>query len=281
MQNNLLLLLPQKKEQDLLLNRFQDEYNIYIAPNPAGVMNIVKTIPIQLIICSVELPVLDGWELCRKLKSAVHFSHIPVILLTADDSLQSKLKNLESGADAYISRPFVLTYLEALIKNLLANREKITAHFTGSKQEPATTADVGSEERFIKELHDHICNNVGNCSLNVTQLARLMNMSRPAFYKKIKHITNLTPNDLINRARLMHAAGLLESADYKVNEIARMTGFHSQSSFSKSFVKRFKVTPTEYRRLKMKTRLQKRATIQRKYIQNIGTFVYNNSSLSA
>jgi AraC-like DNA-binding protein len=276
MRNNLLLLLPQKKEQDLLLTRFQGEYNIYIAPNPAGLLNIVKTVSIQLIICSVEMPAVDGWELCRKLKSAVHFSHIPVILLTADDSLHSKLKNLESGADAYASRPFALTYLEALIKNLLTNRAKISAHFTGSVHEPAAAVEDGSEETFIKMLHDHICNNVDNCSLNVTQLARLMNMSRPSFYRKIKHITNLTPNDLINRARLMHAAGLLESADYKVNEIARMTGFHSQSSFAKSFVKRFKVTPTEYRRLKMKTRLQKRATIERKYIQNIGTFIYNN-----
>jgi AraC-like DNA-binding protein/CheY-like chemotaxis protein len=273
MRTNLLLLLPQKKEQDLLLNRFQGEYNIYIAPNPAEVMAIVESVSIQLIVCSVEMPAVDGWELCRTLKSAVLFSHIPVILLTADDSLQSKIKNLESGADAYVSRPFSLTYLEALIKNLLANRAKITAHFTGSQQEPAITADVESEETFIKKLHDHICDNVHNCSLNVEQLARLMNMSRPVFYKKIKRITNLTPNDLINRARLMHAARLLESADYKVNEIARMTGFHSQSSFAKSFVKRFKVTPTEYRRLKMKTRLQKRATIQRKYIHNIGTVV--------
>jgi len=275
MRKNLLLLLPQKREQNLLLNRFQGEYNIFIAPNPAGVMTILESVSIQLIICSVEVPVLDGWELCRRLKSAVHFSHIPVILLTADDSLQSKLKNLESGADAYASRPVSLTYLEALIKNLLTNRAKISAHFTGSAQEPAIAVEDG-EETFIKKLHDHICNNVHNSALNVAQLARIMNMSRPAFYKKIKHITNLTPNDLINRARLMHAAGLLESADYKVNEIARMTGFHSQSSFAKSFVKRFKVTPTEYRRLKMKTRLQKRAAIQRKYIQNIGTVIYNN-----
>ncbi len=90
----------------------------------------------------------------------------------------------------------------------------------------------------MKKLHDHIYNNVHNCSLNVSLLARLMNMSRPAFYRKIKTVTHFTPNELINKARLSRAAELLESADYKVNEVARMTGFHSQSSFAKTFVKK-------------------------------------------
>lgn len=275
MRNNLLLILPVKKEQDLLLKTFKEDYNIYVAGSWAEILHLAETVSIQLIICSVDVPVLNGWELCRQLKSASRFSHIPFILLTADDSFVSGIKNLESGADAFISRPYSVTYLEALVKNLLANRAKITAHFVSSWFEIMKTEDAGGEETFIKRLHDHIYNNVHNSALNVPLLARLMNMSRPAFYKKIKTVTHLTPNDLINRARLSRAAELLESADYKVNEVARMTGFHSQNSFAKIFLKRFKVTPTEYRRMKLNTKLQRRADLQTKYLQNNDAAMYN------
>lgn len=275
MRNNLLLILPDKRELDLLLKRFQGNYNICIAENRAEVFHLAETMPVQLIICSVELPVVNGRELCRQLKSTVHLSHIPFMLLTAEDSCKCRIKNLESGADAFVCRPYSLTYLEAQIKNLLANRAKITAYFAGSQIETIKAADSGGEDTFIKKLHDHIYNNVHNSSLDVPLLARLMNMSRPAFYKKIKTVTHLTPNDLINKARLSRAAELLESDDYKVNEVARMTGFHSQSSFAKTFVKRFRVTPTEYRRLKKKTKLQKRASLHMQYLQNNGAAIYN------
>ncbi|WP_207513707.1 helix-turn-helix domain-containing protein [Longitalea luteola] len=261
MRNNLLLILPDKKEQDLLLKRFISNYNLYIAGNWAEVLHLAETISIQLIICSVEVPGVNGWELCSQLKSALHLSHIPVILLTADDSFRSRIKNLESGADAFVNRPYPVSYLEALVSNLLANRAKITAHVACYPFKPIITAHAAGEDSFIKRLHDHIYNNVHNCSLNVPLLARLMNMSRAAFYRKIKTVTDLTPNDLINKVRLSRAAELLQSAEYKVNEVARMTGFHSQSSFAKTFIKTFKVTPTGYRRMKMKPKWQKKAAV--------------------
>jgi AraC-like DNA-binding protein len=277
MRNNLLLILPDKKEQDLLLKRFPGDYNLYIAGNRAEVLHLAETVSIQLIICSVDVAEVNGWDLCSQLKSADHLSHIPVILLTADDSFKSRIKNLESGADAFVSKPYSVTYLNALVRNLLANRAKITAHFANSRFKAITTENAGGEgeDSFIKKLHDHIYNNIHNCSLNVPLLARLMNMSRPAFYKKLKTVTHLTPNHLINKARLSRAAELLGSADYKVNEVARMTGFQSQSSFAKAFVKRFKLTPTEYRRLKKKTKLHKRVALQMQYLQNNDAAIYN------
>jgi AraC-like DNA-binding protein len=102
------------------------------------------------------------------------------------------------------------------------------------------------DKEFINKLHELLMENMQNASLNVNLLAKCLYMSRPTLYRKIKAVTDLTPNELINRARLKQAADLLESADYKVFEIAQMVGFHSQSSFGKAFIKHFKVTPTEY-----------------------------------
>ena len=254
MRNNLLILLPDKKEQELLLKKFQSEYNLFITSTAVEALRLVEKISFQLIVSAGEMPVQNGWKFCAKLKSAVQFSHIPLILLTADDSLKTRIKNLDSGADAYLSRPFSLLHLEAQIKNLLANRQKITAYFSGSNTETSIAEDGRAEEAFIKKVHVHIDNNLHNCSLKVPQLARSMNMSRPTFYRKIKSVTDLTPNDLINAHRLKRSAELLESSDYKVNEIAGMTGFLSQSSFAKAFIKCFKMTPTEYRRLNKKSK---------------------------
>ena len=252
MRNNLLLLLPDKKEQELLFKKFEKEYNLFIASTAEEALRLVEKISLQLIISAGAMPVQNGWKFCTKLKSAVQFCHIPLILLTADDSLKTRIKNLDSGADAYLSRPFSLLHLEAQIKNLLENRQKITAWFSGSNTEASIAADPRAEEAFIKKVHVHIDNNLHNCSLKVPQLARSMNMSRPTFYRKIKSVTDLTPNDLINSVRLKRSAELLGSSDYKVNEIAGMTGFLSQSTFAKAFIKCFKMTPTEYRRLNKK-----------------------------
>src|SRR5688572_5092425 len=110
MRNNLLLPLSFKKELDLLPSNFLGDYNVYTAGNSAEVVHLVETVSIQLIIWKVDMPVLNGWELCSRLKSSAQYSHIPFILLTTDDSFQTKIKNLESGADAYVNMPFSLKY---------------------------------------------------------------------------------------------------------------------------------------------------------------------------
>ena len=112
------------------------------------------------------------------------------------------------------------------------------------------------EQEFIKKLNDFLFENIQNSALNVNGLAKCLYMSRPTLYRKIKAITGLTPNELINRARLKMAADLLESTDYKVFEIAQMAGFHSQSTFGKAFIKHFKVTPTEYQLMNKKQKME-------------------------
>lgn len=250
MPNNLLLVLRDKKELDVLSKHLQLNYNVFTAGEPATMLQKLRTVSTQLIICSIDLPVLSGWEVCNRLKSTLHYAHIPVILLTDNDTIANRIKNLESGADAFVNRPFPPKYLEAQITNLLINRKKVLEYVPVSQSRISTAANDRSDGEFIKKLNDHICKNVHNSSLNVNGLARFMNMSRPTFYRKIKKITDLSPHDLINLARLQRAARLLESAEYKINEVARMTGFLSQSSFGKAFIKQFKITPTEYQRMR-------------------------------
>lgn len=124
------------------------------------------------------------------------------------------------------------------------------------------------EENFIKKLNDFLYNNVQNSSLSVGLLATSMFMSRATLYRKIKSLTDLTPNELINGVRLKQAAELLKSADYKVFEIAKMVGFNSQSSFGKVFAKHFKMTPTEYQRLNKKVGVPNRSSMPPRYFQN-------------
>jgi two-component system cell cycle response regulator len=202
---------------------------------------------VHLVISDVMMPVMDGFELCRLIKTNFDFSHIPVILLTARNTLQSKIEGLKLGADAYIEKPFSPEHLQVQIANLLTNRSKIREYFANSplvhiKSMAYSTAD----EQFLETLNEAIRHHLEDTELDVERLARIMNMSRPTLYRKIKAISNLTPNELINITRLKKAAELLAAGEHKVYEVADMVGYHSQNNFGRNFLKQFGITPTEY-----------------------------------
>jgi AraC-like DNA-binding protein len=185
---------------------------------------------------------------------AARYAHIPVILLSGEDSLEVKIKALEAGADACMHPAMPWKYLDAQINNLIINRIKVSQHVGASFPVNNNFPDLNNDEEFDKKLHNCICSHFHDPLLNVHLLAKLMNMSRATLYRKIKTITNLTPNELINEARLKRAAEKLGAGGYKVFEIARMVGFQSQSSFGKAFLKQYKVTPAAWQRIKKKQR---------------------------
>ena len=194
---------------------------------------------------------MDGFELCKKIKSDFEHSHIPVILLTARNTIQSKIEGLELGADAYIEKPFSKEHLLAQIASLLANRNMIRDFFASSPLvHIKSMAHSKADERFLETLNETICRNMEDTDLDVEKLAKIMNMSRITLYRKIKAISDLTPVELINITRLKKAAELLADGDNKIYEISYMAGFSSQSNFSRNFLKQFKMTPTEYMHLK-------------------------------
>jgi len=199
------------------------------------------------VISDITMPIMDGIELCDRIKSNIETSHIPVILLTALSAVQSRIKGLESGADAYISKPFSMDFILAQIDNLISNRRHVMEYYASSPlSHLKTIAHNKIDEDFIKKLDAIIDQNMADTNLSVESLADILHMSRSTLYRKIKDISNLSPNELINNARLKKAAELLLSGKYKVYEISEIVGYNSQSSFSRNFQKSFAMSPSEF-----------------------------------
>jgi len=244
----LILLVDDNEEILEFLERILNtKYTILTATGGADAIKILTVEAVQLIISDVMMPVMDGFELCKIIKSDVEYSHIPVILLTAKNTIQSKIEGLEIGADAYIEKPFSKEHLQAQIASLLNNREMIREYFASLPLvHIKSMAHSKADERFLETLNDTICANMEDTSLDVEKLAKIMNMSRITLYRKIKAISVLTPIEVINITRLKKAAELLAEGDHKIYEIAYMVGFSSQSNFARNFLKQFNITPTEY-----------------------------------
>jgi DNA-binding response OmpR family regulator len=244
----LILIVDDNEEILEFLERiFSNKYAVLKALDGKEAIQILQTEAVQLVISDVMMPVMDGFELCKAIKSNFEYSHIPVILLTAKNTIQSKVEGLELGADAYIEKPFSKEHLQAQIASLLANRNMIRDFFASSPLvHIKSMAHSKADEHFLELLNDTICANIEDTDLDVEKLAKIMNMSRITLYRKIKAISVLTPIELINITRLKKAAELLAEGDHKIYEISYMVGFSSQSNFARNFQKQFNITPTEY-----------------------------------
>ncbi|WP_207421144.1 response regulator transcription factor [Desertivirga brevis] len=253
MDNKATILLIDDNEEILetVSAELSDLYKILTAVDGKEGLEILSQEAVQLVISDIMMPVMDGYELCRQIKSNFNYSHIPVILLTAKNTLKSKIQGLEQGADAYIEKPFDIEYLLVQVANLLANRSKLRNYFT---QSPLThiksIAHSKSDERFLEQLKTEIFSRLGNEDLEIEHLAATFNMSRTTFFRKIKALSGLTPVEFINLTRLKKAAELLAEDEYKIFEIAFMVGFGSQTSFGRSFTRQFGITPSEFQKRK-------------------------------
>ena len=223
------------------------KYTIFTARNGKEALDILHTETIHLVITDIMMPVMDGFELCKTIKSDFYLSHIPVIMLTVKNTLQFKIEGLELGADAYIDKPFSPEHLNVQIANLLTNRDKMKQYFANLPLVSIKTmAHSKTDEKFLDELNSVIYRHIEDTELDVEQLAKSMNMSRPTLYRKIKSISDLTPNELINISRLKKAAELVITGKYKISQIATMVGYSSQTNFGRNFLKQFGLTPTQY-----------------------------------
>lgn len=243
------LLLVDDNEEilDFMCDDLCDDYTVLTAANGQDALQILQNEPVHLMVTDVMMPGIDGFELTRLIKSDIHYSHVPVILLTAKNTLQSKIDGLELGADAYIDKPFSPKHLQVQIANLLQNRSKIKAYFASSPLVHINSmAYSKADEKFLEKLNMVIDDNITNINLDVELLAQILNMSRPTLYRKIKSISDLTPNELVNIARLKKAAELLANGDYKMFEVSEMVGYTSQTAFGRNFQKQFGMSPSEY-----------------------------------
>jgi two-component system, cell cycle response regulator len=243
----ILLVDDEEEILDFLERVLQPKYTVFKACSAQDALRVLSTEAVQLVVSDVMMPDMNGFELCKSIKSNFEYSHVPVILLTAKSTIQSKVEGLELGADAYIEKPFSKEHLLAQIASLIANRSMIREYFASSPLvHIKSIAHSKSDERFLEVLNDTIYTNLEDPDLDVEKLARIMNMSRITLYRKIKAISNLSPIELIGITRLKKAAELLAEGDYKIYEVAGMVGFSSQSNFARNFHKQFDMTPTDY-----------------------------------
>lgn len=224
----------------------QNDYDVIEAEDGnAGIEKTIKYIP-DIIICDVVMPEKDGFEVCRILKKNILTSHIPIILLTACSLDEQKAMGFESGADAYIPKPFNANILSIRIRKLIESRSKLKETFSNSFiKENKKSSFAKIEQDFIDTFRKYVTENISNPDLNIDGISKQQNLSRVQLYRKIKSLSGFSPNELVRIIRLKHAAQLLSSG-LSISEIAYQSGFSSASYFTKCFKEFYKVSPTDY-----------------------------------
>lgn len=223
------------------------KYRVLAAENGSEAVEELKKHMIHIIISDIMMPKMDGLEFCDYVKSNVNFSHIPIILLTAKTTLQAKIHGLQSGADAYIEKPFSPILLQTSVENLLKTREHLQAVFTQSPYALINSMGVTEADRgFLDKLREITENNMEETDFDIDKMANGLNMSRSSLHRKMKGLLDMTPNDYIRLERLKKAAVLLKEGNYKINEVCYMVGFNTPSYFAKCFQKQFGVLPKDF-----------------------------------
>ena len=222
---------------------YTDYTVIEAADGSEGIRKAMKYVP-DLIISDVMMPGIDGIECCRRLKSELQTCHIPVILLTACSLDEQRIQGYDGGADSYISKPFSSQLLLARVRNLIDSHRRLKQFF-GDGQTLAKEDVCDMDKDFVEKFKALIDAKMGDSGLNVEDLGKDMGLSRVQLYRKIKSLTNYSPNELLRIARLKKAASLLASSDMTVAEIGYEVGFSSPSYFTKCYKEQFGESPTD------------------------------------
>lgn len=254
------ILLVEDNEDMLqvLVDMLSPLYKVKIAMNgQEGLDKALEESP-DLIISDVMMPVMSGTEMCMKLKTNFNSSHIPVILLTALTSDDSKLKGVQCGADDYVEKPFNHKILLGKIANILRSRKLLVQKFQIDKKEEADSAgDIQAlalnpmDVKFLSQLETVVKEHLADPEFDINALARQLGVSRSSLYNKLKVLSDMTPTEFMLNARLKYALDLLENhPDLQITEIAYQAGFNSLRYFRHCFKARFNQTPQEYREKK-------------------------------
>ena len=222
------------------------EYDVrQAADGKEGLGMALKTVP-DLIVCDVMMPVMDGLEMCRRVKAETATSHVPVILLTSNAQENQRAEGYDCGADAYITKPFSSKVLLSRVRNLLENRKRLKyVYASGADDEARDAADPDS--RFMADFGRVVRERMSDSSLSVETISSALGLSRVQMYRKVKQLTGQSPVEIIRVTRLKKAERLLKTTKMTVSEISYDVGFSSPSYFSKCFKDYFGVQPGEVR----------------------------------
>lgn len=233
--------------RSFIASNFMANYDVVTASDGQEGLRILKTTEVGIIVSDWMMPNMDGADFCREVRHNPETSHILFIMLTARTDDDSKAESMNIGADAYIEKPFSLKYLEACISNLLLRRRLLMEKFANSPSETIShIANNAIDNELLTKMNEIIEANIDKPWLNVNFVAEQLHLSRSSLFAKIKSLTDVTPNEMIQVVRLRRAALLLEEGQYNVSEVAFMVGFNSSSYFTKCFQKQFGVRPSEF-----------------------------------
>jgi len=211
-----------------------------------GLEKAIALVP-DLVISDVEMPEMNGYELCEKIKKNEKTSHIPVLLLTVHSQLDQKIKGIQIGADDYLAKPFEVEELKARVNNLLESRRKMREYFVRQLLlEPKDVSVLSLDEKFLLRAKQVVENRLSDWNLNADALSQELGISRTQLYRKLRSLTGQTVHEFIRTIRIKRAAQLLEKQKMKISEIAYTVGFNDLNYFSRCFRKQFGKSPSEY-----------------------------------
>lgn len=237
---------------EFLSDNLSDEFEVLTAYNGVEAMNLMKDNDVNLIVSDVMMPEMDGMELCKRVKTDLKYSHIPVILLTARAAEESKVEGFELGADDYITKPFNFSVLKLRINKFLEWTRKSHRNFSQKMDvAPSEITITKLDEQFIAKAIKMVENHIDNSEFTVEDLSREVGLTRGHLYKKLMSITGKGPSDFIRIIRLKRAKQYLEESQYHVSEIAYMVGFNSPKIFTKNFKSEFGILPSDYAKRKV------------------------------
>ena len=225
---------------------FRKFYNFYGASDGTEGYEMAVDILPDLIISDIMMPAMNGFEFCQKIKHNMVTSHIPVILLTAKISTENQIKGFESGADAYIPKPFNIEQLVATANSIIENRNRLREKFNADKVLSDMPVKNTADDKFIQKVTDMVNNNISEVDFGVLELSRELGISRVHLHRKLKSIANISPNEFIKNIRLQKARELLLQMEFTISEVCYKVGFNSPAYFSSCFKSHYQMSPSEF-----------------------------------
>jgi signal transduction histidine kinase/ligand-binding sensor domain-containing protein/DNA-binding response OmpR family regulator len=243
----LLLIEDNKELRDFLAAYLSEEFKVLTANNGVDGLSLCQTEHPDLVISDIMMDKMDGLQFCKKVKSTVEISHIPIILMTAMASAENKMEGYKIGADDYITKPFEAELLKIRVNNILNKLSHIKNEFKNNIKVSANDLTISKiDEDFLNKVIELINKNLDNADFDMDAFCKNLGVSSSQLYRKIKSITGVSPNEFIKTYRLKEAARLISQTNSNVSEIAYKVGFNDALYFSKCFKKQFGISPSKY-----------------------------------
>ncbi len=230
-----------------LASSLQSNYKVYEAANGLEAVELLNSHNISLILSDQMMPEMDGMALLQHVRNDVKLSDIPFIFLTAKTEVEDSIRGVETGADAYITKPFELEFIQAKVKSLLKLRDELKQKYSNSfLSQSDNEAITSQDETFLKQVIEIIDNNISNTDFSVDMLCQTFGNSNKTMYRKVKQLTSLSPVELIKTIRLEKSIKYFEKGGYNISEVAYECGFSAPHYFSKCFKQKYGQSPKQY-----------------------------------